>query len=316
MYIDLSHESCDSKKRMGSNVMEKKQVVVSQLSLIVIFFISSIVLLNKQKQINNTATHIDIIHASAHSIATLSLEQVYSQLIPLLISHNIDLIIKVINQGSYRFASELVEKIIKDPCYSLSSEEKVNLLFGIILNYSGKKSMQYRLLDILKECPEMYNDSSVLLAIMRSNYSDSLFTLYRWIKDNDYTDEWNEFIYNALRIAIDQEDYRVVENMFSKKIRVSAEKSSQLLSYIVEHNKSTCFIPLLVRHHADINSIHNNKTLLMQAVEHNNTEMIQVLLDEGAVVDRVIDPHQGTALQIAMARKHYSAIHLLREYGA
>ncbi len=44
--------------------------------------------------------------------------------------------------------------------------------------------------------------------------------------------------------------------------------------------------------------------------------MIHVLLDAGAVVDRVVDPEQGSALQIAMARNDKVIQELLREYGA
>jgi ankyrin repeat protein len=72
---------------------------------------------------------------------------------------------------------------------------------------------------------------------------------------------------------------------------------------------------LLIRHtQADINYTQCGKTLLIAAVEKDNIEMVRILLDAGAVVDRV--SNVGTALTVAMRQKNYSVEQLLREYGA
>ena len=44
--------------------------------------------------------------------------------------------------------------------------------------------------------------------------------------------------------------------------------------------------------------------------------MIRILLEEGAVVDRVVDSEKGSALTIAMRNNYVCAEQLLREYGA
>src|SRR5690606_12151867 len=206
----------------------------------------------------------------------------------------------------HQFTCELVEKIIIDSTFLFSPEEKMRIIFGTILHCNGKKSIQHRLLNFLITYPELHKTVPALLVLMRSSAVDILPVFTNWArslhKNDQKEDLMSLFVNDALVAAIDQDDYDIVESMFSKKIKISYEKASQLLWYIVENNKNNKFVSLLVRHaQANVNSIDNGRTLLIVAVEQNNKKMIQSLLDEGAVVDRIVDPAKGTALQIAMA---------------
>ncbi len=308
--------------RMGkADVMEKKQVGGSyRLFVIIIFFIASVLLLNNQMRKIVTTTHIDAESATSQTIISLSVDQAYHHMSSLFISHNIDLVITVLNQCMHQFTIELVEKIISDKTYSLSGEEKIKIIFGTAAYCNAKKAMQYRILDFLLAYPELYEDIPALLVFMRSSYVDSMPAFINWGKDRQKTGTHKNllalFIEHALNVAISTNDYAVVELMFNKKLRISPEKASYFLWQVVENNKSDHFVPLLVRYgQADVNYTSDGKTLLIEAVEHNNKAMVQALLDEGAVVDRIVDPKKGNALQIAMLRRYSDTEMLLREYG-
>lgn len=294
---------------------------VYRLFVIMFFFAASIFFLNSQKRKHGTATHIDALSGSSHSTAVFSLDQAYHYIASLLTSHNTDLIVKVINQSMNHCTVDLVEKIIVDKRFFLSDVEKMKIIFGAVMHCGSKKTVQYNLLDFLLTHPDLCNVNSPLLTLMRSNYAESLPIFLSWLrerqKDNGNADLWGQFVDQAFVEAINQNDHDVVESMLSKKIRISQEKASQLLWSVVENNRSSLFVSLLVRHgQADINYVDQGKTLLIEAVEQNNKEMIQVLLDEGAVVDRVVDPAKGSALQISIARNDRVIQELLRDYGA
>jgi len=304
-----------------ADVMEKKQVGEAyRLFVIMLFFVASMLLLNNQKKKSATATHIDALNATTQSIINLSVDQAYYHMNSLFISHNIDLVIKVINQCMHQFTVELVEKIVSDNTYLLLPEEKMKIIFGTAAYCSTKKNMHYRLLDFLLEYPELYEKIPALLVLMRSSYVDSLPFFIKWGKERQKSHNRKDllafFIEQAFVVAIEKNDSVIVENMFNKKIRISQEKASRFLWEAVETNKSSHFVPLLIRYgQADINHVEKGKTLLIEAVEQNNKAMVQALLDEGAVVDRIVDPTKGTALQIAMAHKYSATEVLLREYG-
>ncbi len=252
---------------------------------------------------------------------SLSLDAAYEQINSLLLAHDIDLTIKVISQCKHAFAKDLVEKIITDESLSLSNEEKIKIIFGLAAHKSLKKNVQYELLDLLLKYPALHKDSPLLLTLARGKYADMMGLFIAWGKDRQKTIARHDLLASsaesAFSVAVAQDDYQAIEVMLSKKLRISVPYASELLWYIVNNNKSSSLVSLLVRHaHADVNYAEREKTLLIAAVEKNNIDMIRVLLDEGAVVDRVVNARKGTALTIAMRRKYTQAAELLREYGA
>jgi hypothetical protein len=299
----------------------KNTVGVYRLCVIVFFFVASMLFLNNQKKTNSLATHIDAFNSTASHESSVSLDQMYHYINSLMASRDINLIIKVINHSMNHHAVDIVEKIILDNRCVCSSIDKMRIIFGVMVHQSSKKMVQYRLLDFLLNYPAIFDTHLVLLTLMRSGYADGLPVFLSWLKDRQ-KDSGREhvralFIDHALAMAIDQNDYGIIETMFSKKIKISSDKASKLLLSVVEQNKDTAFIHLLVRHaRADINYVKNGKTLLMMAVEQSNEKIVQALLEEGAVVDRIIDPINGTALTCAVASNNKAIEQLLREYGA
>ncbi len=301
--------------------MENRTIGMYRLIIIVIIFSASIFFLNNNKKIITTNTHIDVLCNTTNSAVKHCLEYTYEQMNSLFVSHDIDLIVKVINQCKEHCNYELVEKIIQETPSFLSHEEKMMILFGLVAHYKTKKNIQYDLLDLLLKYPILYSKTPILLSLARSKYSDTIAIFINWGKDRQknagHSCLLTAYIEQAFMNAIEENDYRVIEIMLSKKVRVGQNQATAFLWDIVENNKNSALISLLVRHaRADVNNTSNGKTLLMAAVEKNNIGMIRALLDEGAVVDRVVDAQKGSALTIAMQYKYDSIEQLLREYGA
>lgn len=301
--------------------MESRQTGIFRLFIIVIFFCVSIFFLNNNKKSFVTATHIDIYSIKTDLTKNFSLDRVYQEMNSLFLAHDLDLIVKTISQFKYNFAYDVVEKMIRDEALCLSSDEKVKIIYGMVTHSYQKKNIQYEWLDLLLKYPELHNQSPVLLSLARSKYADVIALFIAWGKDRQKAEGrmglLAGYAEQAFKAAVEDDDYAAVETLFSKKVRIVQAKASELLWYIVENDKDSKLISLLVSHaQADVNSADNGRTLLIAAVEKNNIDIVRVLLDKGAVVDRIVDNENSTALTIAMKHNYHSLEQLLREYGA
>jgi hypothetical protein len=302
--------------------MEKKQVSgMYRLVVIFVFFIASMFFLNNQKKYTSLETNIDVLNASTTDSADSSLERAFNNISALLVSHNTDLIVKVINKCMSLFAVDLVEKIVIDASFGFSPEEKMKIIFGTVMHSNGKKKVQYQLLDLLLTYPILYEHTPALLVLLKSDYGDSLITFINWAKnrqkEHNYKNLLPTFAEHAFKAVVYNNDYQLAEHMFNRNIRIPRKSASDMLWDIVTYNRDAKFVSLLMRYgQADINDVRNGKTLLMEAVECDNRQMVQALLDCGAVVDRIVDPRKGSALHIAMTKNYAATEALLREYGA
>jgi ankyrin repeat protein len=301
--------------------MESRQTGIFRLCVIMGFFCVSIFFLNNNKKKFITATHIDVLNFKVDSLENLSIEQAYESMSALFATRDIDLIVKGISQLKYNFIYDLIEKIIQDTLLCLSHEEKLKILYGIVAHHGIKKNVQYNLLDLLVKYPSLHAKTPALLVLAKSKYIDVIASFIAWGKERQKngaaSNLLSSYAEHAFTVAVEHNDYIAVELLLSKKVRIEPAKASALLWYIVEHNKHSSLVSLLVHHaQADVNYVYKGKTLLIAAVEKNNMNIIRVLLDEGAIVDRTIEGESGTALQIAIMNKYHLAEQLLREYGA
>ena len=191
-----------------------------------------------------------------------------------------------------------------------------------MITYScPKKNVYYEWLDLFLKYPVLHTQTPILLSLARSKHADLIGLFIAWGKDRQKAQGkmglLAAYAEQAFKHAVEDNDYAAVETLFSKKVRIAQHKASELLWYIVQTGKNSGLISLMVNHaQADINYAKNGKTLLIAAVEKNNLEIVRVLLDKGAVVDRIIDSEKNTALTIAMRNKYHLVEQLLREYGA
>jgi len=305
----------------GEYVMEGRQEGIFRLFIIAIFFCISIFFLNNNKKNVTTATHIDICDIKTDTAIHYSVDQIYQEMNSLFLARDTDLIVKALCQFKYNFAQDLVEKMIQDEAINLSADEKVKIIYGMIGHSCPKKNVQYEWLDLLINYPSLHIQTPVLLSLARSKYADTIGLFIAWGKDRQKTLKkiglLAGYAEQAFKRAVEENDFPAVEILFSKKVRIAQNEASGLLWRIVETNKDSRLISLLIHHaQADVNYTKNGKTLLIAAVEKNNIDSVRTLLDEGAVVDHVFDNEKNTALTIAMRNKYRVVEQLLREYGA
>lgn len=305
---------------IGEYEMDSRQAGIFRLLIIAIFFCMSIFFLNNNKK-NTLATYIDIGSTKTDFVTNLSAQQAYHAMNSLFSLRDIDLIVKAMGQFKCSFAHEIMQKIIEDEVMPLSVAEKACLIYGMVVHSCQRKHMQYEWLDLFLEYPELNAQSSPLLILARSKYADTIALFIAWGKDRQKLHNkvglLAGYAEQAFEQAVRDNDYAAVETLFSKKVRIAQNKASELLWYIIQADKRSELVSLLVNHaQADVNYAVNGKALLIAAVEKNNIDIVRILLDKGAVVDRCIDGEKSTALTIATKNKHHSVEQLLREYGA
>ena len=299
--------------------MESKQQGIFRLLIIMIFFCLSIILLNKKKDFS-TETNIDMFNVKIDHCAHFSIDHIYQEISTLFSCHNLNGVISFLTQFKQSFIYDLVEKMIMDQQSFLNSSEKITIVYAMVAHCNNKKNMQYDLLDlVLNDC--IVNENSPLLYILaKSKYADLIPVFIAWGKDKQKNDHYKGLLAlhaeRAFTVAVYENDCDAVELLLSKKIRITKPIASCLLWNIIEHNKNPKLLSLLIRHaQADVNSTHNGKTLLVAAVEKNDIESVRILLEHGAVVDR-IDRDNTTALKLAIEHKYHTLAQLLKEYGA
>lgn len=298
--------------------MEHKQQGISRLLIIVIFFCLSIFFLNKKKNFS-TETNIDLLNT--HSDKGVNFPRhVYKEMTHLLKSHNTEDFISFLTQFRYSFLYEIMQKVIEDNTIPLTIQEKVTIVYAMVSHCATKKNIQYDLLDLLLHSSLRNNNIPFLFLLAKSKYIDCIPVFIGWAKDRQKNSDYNNLlttnIDQAFSLAVEENNYNVIEALFSKKVRISKAMASFLLWHIVENDKNPKLLSLFIRHaDADVNYTRNGKTLLVAAVEKNDIEGIRVLLDHGAIVDR-IDRNHGTALKLAIESNYGSVVQLLREYGA
>lgn len=114
--------------------------------------------------------------------------------------------------------------------------------------------------------------------------------------------------------AIDRNNTAFFESLPLYKINLTTQQASDLLQRVVHESKNVQFVPILVQKFgADVNySFDKKRTVLIEAVEENNGEMVRALLEAGADPSLVLDTKVGSAQQIAFERGYVAIEPLLR----
>lgn len=303
-------------------VMKNTRAEICRLFVILSVLSASIWVMNDHKKTVTLATHLDVSGATTEGVGGMSIDAAYEYMNELFLAHDTYLVVQVISQFKSSSTVELVEKIIKDKKIPLTTTEKLTILFGVVDHFRGKKAVQYQLLDLLLKNPDLYKKNPALFVLARSKYVEIFPDVLQWINQQEKNDATKKrvefFVTDALKASVQLNDRNSLEVMLNKKVRISQQQASKLLWYVVVNKKSSSFVPFLIRHaQADVNYVGDGKrTLLIMATEQKSKDIVNALLEEGAVVDRIVDPAVGSALQIAIERGYTDIELMLRDYGA
>ncbi|CAN5213348.1 hypothetical protein BH09DEP1_BH09DEP1_7150 [soil metagenome] len=212
----------------------------------------------------------------------------------------------------------ILEQIFKGESSALSPEEKVEL--GIVLLAKRSNAQEQKtILDSINKYPGVLKIPILYIAVDRK-LSNAVPQIKNYYKDN--STQLMQQVYGALAHAIKQNNLKNFAQIISSLGGISREMATRLLWDLLKQNKDAQFIPFLVDQKADLDEGFEGKTPLVAAVDSNNVEMVQMLLDRGAQVNKFIDPAIGTPLQRSLSNqkrtsKKDSTIELLlRDRGA
>lgn len=222
--------------------------------------------------------------------------------------------------GKLPFAQELriLAKILNGQTSALSPEEKVELSLELVIKRSAVQE-QKMLLDTLMNYAGVLKTPLLYIAIDKQQIK-AVPIIVQYFRNNPA--QLQENSYNALLHSIKQNNLKNFAQLVAALGGISKDMATRLLWDLLPENKDAQFIPVLVAQKADLNSAKDGKTPLIAAVDSGNVEMVQMLLDQGALPNKFADPAIGTPLQRELHKdskvkgKNSTIELLLREHGA
>lgn len=200
-------------------------------------------------------------------------------------------IVEFVSQLPFEQQLRILKTIIADQQSALTIENKMALGLGLA-NARAIPQERSSFIKILLESPQV--DKTPLLYIAVLNKYDAVVPS---IIENITKSEREAAIYKSLLHAIDNNQLNPFARLIDAAKGIKETLATKLLWDVLEKNKDEQFIPILVQQKAHINEPRNGKTPLVAAVDLQNIEMIQKLLEAGAEVNKFDDPAIGTPLQ-------------------
>lgn len=278
---------------------------------------------------------VGLIHAvkssdkqSKDGLNSLSVQDAIWHLSLLISSRSVEKIAESLSQTSAMHAQKILQSIIQDQESALHRNDKLELIFAIALQYHGNIKKQGLFFELIFKNSVLYHTGApVLFVAAQSNYQRIIPALLEWLQEySEHT--LDEVIKEVLWYVIKENKFKEFVLLHDYGVFITPELATELLWHAIDNNNTGEFVPLLVQSGANLEYIHNNKhTFFTRATELNNYTMVKALLQEIAqftrdkkkmsdMVNKVVDPAIGSALQIAIQKKFGNIDMLLREYGA
>ena len=214
----------------------------------------------------------------SEELAFLSPEQAYLYLQPIVITHNIYLLVQKIGQLSLEKTKALLSVMIKDFQSPLTHEEKLSILLGCVEQKKTREE-KYDLLSLLMNFPALTTGIPLLFVAATTDYTATISTIVAWVEEQEkimdvekYEQMKKMFIHDAFMYAIAENNINALKKMIKYKVPIGKEEASELLWHVVSsEGRDSNFVSLLVVDAgADVNYERNGRTVLAKAVENND----------------------------------------------
>jgi hypothetical protein len=209
--------------------------------------------------------------------------KIASELQPLLYTHSIGSIVGTFKKFDADTMCSTAHAVVFDNDCPLSNDERLSLLLALATSVSYNRNLQDRVFAILAEYDRKHGIEPLLLTTTRSEYAAITVDLIAWAqrKKTDLARNWMQ---DAFKFAIDQGDAQVLESLYMRGVRLTPEQASECLWYIVRNDKKPDLIPFFAKWgKADMNYVSSSgRSLIAEAIAHQNQEMARMLLAEGA----------------------------------
>lgn len=245
------------------------------------------------------------VRRTAASLETLSMDEVIAFLEPLIRAESEDQIVVAMKNLSFEKVKQILAYVLES---SLPRDLKIQIVLGISQYYMHSKHEQHIVLSMINSTTELEQGVPLLAVAARSSYPALIIDLLEWNKDKK-----KQLVDDALAYLLkirDLDQFKIV-NQYAKII--DAQEASKFLWQAIGLRSPTEFIQYFIDQGADIEQEKDGRTVLVSAVEHLNRPAVELLIktaqedkkrDLGKMVNRFVDVHVGTPLQIAKAVQH------------
>ncbi len=266
--------------------MRQEKSDISLLLIILVLFSASIGLLHGFKftmlSASSDETHI-----------SLSRQDILDILFMQLRSDNMEKAAEALQQFDQSAQSQVLQSILSDP--ALSDEQKIVFLAASAATIDDA-SRKAELFDAL------YTQfaSMPVFALIVDRYPQLIKLIQRW-SAKDQKDAFDTWKNGSIAYVLQHDNVPLLTKLYANGIRLTPTEASVVLDRVVTERRDAGFVPLLVRTFgADVSySPDGKRTLLIQAVDTNNPEMVRALRDEGASPRLVLDQAVGSAISVA-----------------
>lgn len=224
------------------------------------------------------------------AVSSISDKEALQSLKTLDIAQGIKKIVDFVSQLPFEQQLRILKIIIADEQSALSTENKMALGLGLASHSLADEKSSF--LKLLLNSPQV--DKTPLLYIASYHKYDDIVPV---IIENLNTSERESAIYKALLNAIETNQITIFARLIGSLQNIPANLATKLLWDVLEKNKDSEFVSILVKQKADINYPKKGKTPLVVAVDAQNLKTLQTLIDSGAEVNKFDDPAIGTPLQ-------------------
>jgi|GEM_PF-2760010 len=234
---------------------------------------------------------------------------------PFLIAHDMEKTSAVIARFlSLPKQKDLVERLIKNRNNDLTVADKVRLIVLMALKQSTSAD-RAEFFGLFNKHAFLFRESPIVYLAAEQEYTmQAVPFLLEWL--NLRPGAQRKAAIWALRAAIMRNNPTMMQRLLDLGVVLTTDQATDLLWYTILQKGKPDFVSMLKKAGADMTSVRNGRTFLIAATEQNQLPLVQVLLQNGALVNEIKDPAVGSALQIAVRKKFADIELLLRDNGA
>lgn len=229
---------------------------------------------------------------------------------PYLLAGNVNGAANILHRFSDDTFLAVLQEIFGGQTNLLNDIQKVHLLLELIV----QDRLGRRRNIAITELANRFAEYPVLYEAMVF-HARAVNPIQEWIKSTESNHIYNSWLQKSLDKAVDQNNWHFFASLFLYGIKPTEQQVSDILRKVVREARDVRFVPILVQKlGADANySFDKKRTILIEAVENNDIDMVRALLQVGADQNIVLDATIGNAQQIAFERGYTAIDLLLRE---
>ena len=231
-------------------------------------------------------------------LATMSAPDIIMYLKPLTTSRSIPTLSESMRGLTAARSAEIIQILLDETASQLLPDDVKALILNVAVDYADVKDQDLILDLYLKNKYAQQSLPLFAVAAQLPRFNLIVPMLIRWQKNAHQADGLPaDMILVAYEYAVKKDDPLIIKNLLQAGATVTPDQATRVLWQAVRENKNSNFITLLAKQAADVNSVENNMTPLVQATLNLNSQLVASLLQAGADINKSPADQTGTPLQ-------------------